>query len=257
VRKILLIVNHIQKGENAMITKEKMNPIQKTGRITAILILLIVVFAPFSMIYVPSIVLVPGDAAATANHLMASEGLFRLGIVSDAVVFLIEIVLTVFLYVLLKPVNKTLALVAASARLAMTVVQGINLLNHLFVLLLLSGVGYLAVFTPAQVNALELLSFNAHESAVLIWGMFFGLHLFVLGYLVYKSGYIPRLSGVFLVIASLCYFTQFIGNILFPQYKSVFTAIGILSSVEIALPLGLLIKGINVAQWEKRVLESA
>jgi hypothetical protein len=79
----------------------------------------------------------------------------------------------------------------------------------------------------------------------------------VLGYLVYKSGYIPRLSGVFLVIASLCYFTQFFGNILFPQYKSIFTMIGILSSLEIALPLGLLIKGVNVAQWEKRSLETA
>jgi hypothetical protein len=240
-----------------MTTNEKVNPIKKTSKIVAILILILVVIAPFSMLYLPSTLIVPGDATTTANKVMASEPLFRLGIAGDSVVFLIEIVLSVLLYVLLKPVSKTLALVAAFSRLAMTIIQGINLLNHFVVLLLLSGTGYLSVFEPGQLHALVLLFLNAHESVVLIWGLFFGLHLFVLGYLVYKSGYIPRLSGVFLVIASLCYFTQFFGNILFPQYKSIFTMIGILSSLEIALPLGLLIKGVNVSQWEKRVLEAA
>jgi len=240
-----------------MTTKEKLNPIQKTGRIAAILILVLVVIAPFGMLYLPSTLIVPGDATTTANNVLASEPLFRLGIAGDSVVFLIEIVLSVLLYVLLKPVSKTLALVAAFSRLAMTIIQGINLLNHFFVLLLLSGTGYLSVFEPGQLHALVMLFLNAHESGVLIWGLFFGLHLLVLGYLVYKSGYIPRISGVFLVIASLCYFTQFFGNILFPQYKSIFTMIGILSSLEIALPLGLLIKGVNVARWEKRSLETA
>jgi hypothetical protein len=240
-----------------MTTNEKMKPIKKTATIAAILILILAVIAPFGMLYLPSTLIVPGDATTTANNVVAAEPLFRLGIAGDSVVFLIEIVLSVLLYVLLKPVSKTLALVAAFSRLAMTVIQGINLLNHLFVLLLLSGTGYLSVFEPGQLHALVLLFLNAHESAVLIWGLFFGLHLFVLGYLVYKSGYIPRLSGVFLVIASLCYFTQFFGNILFPQYKSIFTMIGILSSLEIALPLGLLIKGVNVPQWEKRSLETA
>lgn len=240
-----------------MTTKEKTNPIQKIGRIAAILILVLVVIAPFGMLYLPSTLIVPGNATTTANNVLASEPLFRLGIAGDSVVFLIEIVLSVLLYVLLKPVSKTLALVAAFSRLAMTIIQGINLLNHLFVLLLLSGTGYLSVFEPGQLHALVLLFLNAHESAVLIWGLFFGLHLLVLGYLVYKSGYIPRISGVFLVIASLCYFTQFFGNILFPQYKSIFTMIGILSTLEIALPLGLLIKGVNVARWEKLSLETA
>lgn len=240
-----------------MTTNEKVNPIKKTSKIVAILILILVVIAPFGMLYLPSTLIVPGDATTTANNVMASEPLFRLGIAGNSVVFLIEIVLSVLLYVLLKPVSKTLALVAAFSRLAMTIIQGINLLNHFLVLLLLSGTGYLSVFEPGQLHALVLLFLNAHEFVVLIWGLFFGLHLFVLGYLVYKSGYIPRLSGVFLVIASLCYFTQFFGNILLPQYKSIFTMIGILSSLEIALPLGLLIKGINVAQWEKRALEAA
>lgn len=234
-----------------------MNSIQKTARAAGILILIMVVIAPFSMIYVPSTLIVPGDATTTANQMMASTSLFRLAIASDSIVFLIEIVLCALLYSLLKPVNKTLALVAAFARLAMTIIQGINLLNHFIALLLLSGAGYLTVFEPGQLHMLVLLFLNVHQDVVLIWGLAFGLHLLVLGYLVYKSGYLPRMVGVLLIIAALCYFTQSFGNILFPQYAALFTMIGFLSTAEIALPLWLLIKGVNVEQWQKRALEAA
>lgn len=234
-----------------------MKSINKIARIAGVLTLLIVVFAPFSMIYVPTTLVVPGDAAVTANNIMASEGLFRLSMVSDSIVFLIEIVLTVLLYVLLKPVNKTLSLVAAFSRLAMTIIQGMNLLNHFFVLLLLSGAGYLTIFAPDQLQALVMLFLNAHETVVLIWGLFFSLHLFVFGYLVYKSGYLPKFLGVLLLIVAFCYLIQDFGNMLFPQYKALFTSIGSLAFLEIAFPLWLLIKGVNVEQWQKRVSESA
>jgi hypothetical protein len=187
---------------------------------------------------------------------MASEGLFRLGVASDSIVFLIEIVLTVLLYVLLKPVNKTLSLIAAFSRLAMTVIQGMNLLNHFIVLLLLSGAGYLTIFAPDQLQALVMLFLNAHESVVLIWGLFFGLHLLVFGYLVYKSGYLPKFLGILLLIVAFCYLIQDFGNMLFPQYKALFTSIGSLAFLEIVFPLWLLIKGVNVEQWQKRVSES-
>lgn len=234
----------------------KTNSIQMTARIAAILTLLIVVLAPFSMLYIPTTLIVPGDAASTANNIMASQGLFRVGMVTDSLVFLIEIALTVLLYVLVKPVNKTLSLVAAFSRLAMTVIQGINLLNHFIILLLLSGASYLTIFAPDQLQALVMLFLNAHESAVLIWGLFFGLHLLVLGYLVYKSGYLPKVLGILLLIVALCYLIQDFGNMLFPEYKALFTSIGSLAFLEIAFPLWLLIKGVNVKQWEKRVAES-
>lgn len=234
-----------------------MDSIQKTARITGILILIMAVIAPFGMIYLPATLIVPGDAAITANHVMASESLFRLGIVSDSIVFLIEIVLCALLYVLLKPVNKSLSLVAAFARLAMTILQGINLLNYFFVLLLLSDAGYLTVFAPDQLHALGLLFLNAHEAVVLIWGVAFGLHLLVAGYLVYKSGYLPKIVGGLLIVAALCYFTQSFGNMVFPAFKALFASIGLLSIVEIALPLWLLIKGVNVEQWKKRALGAA
>ena len=234
----------------------KTNSIQLTARIAAILTLLIVVLAPFSMLYIPTTLIVPGDAASTANNIMASQGLFRVGMVTDSLFFLIEIALTVLLYVLVKPVNKTLSLVAAFSRLAMTVIQGINLLNHFIILLLLSGASYLTIFAPDQLQALVMLFLNAHESAVLIWGLFFGLHLLVLGYLVYKSGYLPKVLGILLLIVALCYLIQDFGNMLFPEYKALFTSIGSLAFLEIAFPLWLLIKGVNVKQWEKRVAES-
>ena len=157
-----------------MTTKEKINSLNKTAKIAGVLILIMTVFAPFSMLYVPSTLIVPGDAIATANNIMASESLFRISIVSDSVVFLIEIALVVLLYVLLKPVSETLSLVAAFSRLAMTVIQGLNLLNHFIPLLLLSGAGYLTVFEPEQLYALVLLFLNAHEQVALIWGMSVG-----------------------------------------------------------------------------------
>jgi len=240
-----------------MNTNLKTNSIQTAARVAAILTLLIAVLAPFSMLYIPTTLIVPGDAATTANNIMASVGLFRLGMVSDSIVFLIEIVLTVLLYVLVKPVNKTLSLTSAFSRLAMTIIQGINLLNHFIVLLLLSGAGYLTIFAPDQLQALVILFLNAHESVVLIWGLFFSLHLFVFGYLVYKSGYLPKFLGVLLLIVAFCYLIQDFGNMLFPLYKALFTSIGSLAFLEIVFPLWLLIKGVNVGQWQKRVSESA
>src|SRR5215212_6855425 len=94
------------------------------ARVAGFLLLFIVLIAPFSQLYVPSTLIVPGDATATANNIGASGWVFHLGIVSDSLVFLIEIVLTALLYVLLRPVSRTLSLIAAFARLAMTVIQG-------------------------------------------------------------------------------------------------------------------------------------
>jgi len=239
-----------------MTTNTKTNSIQLTARIAAILTLLIVVLAPFSMLYIPTTLVVPGDAATTANNIIDSQGLFRAGMVSDSIVFLIETVLTVLLYVLIKPVNKTLSLAAAFSRLAMTVIQGINLLNHFVVLLLLSGASYLTVFAPDQLQAFALLFLNAHETVTFIWGLFFGLHLLIFGYLVYKSGYLPKFLGITLLVVALCYFIQDFGNVLLPQYKALFTSIGSLAFLEIVFPLWLLIKGVNAEQWEKRVAES-
>jgi len=179
------------------------------ARVAGILYLIIAIAAIFGPTFVRSNLIVPGDAATTANNIMASQSLFRAGIVSYLVIFLSEIVLSVLLYVLLKPVSKTLSLIAMVFRLAMTTIHGINLLNQFFALLLLSGAGYLTVFETDQLHTLVLLFLNAHEYGWWIGIVFFSLHVFLLGYLVFKSGYFPRILGVLLTFpefwASCCY----------------------------------------------------
>ncbi len=226
---------------------------QTTARMAGLLYLIIAVCGPIGMLYVPSVLIIPGDATATANNILASESLFRIGFVSDIIVFLCEIVLVVLLYVLFKPVSETLSLAAAFSRLAMAVVQGINLLNHVFVLLLLSGAGYLAVFKPDQLHALVMLFLNAHDFGAYIWGAFFSLHLVFLGYLVFKSGYFPRILGVvlgvLLVFASIGYLANSLGKIAVPGNEAismiamVFIMLGTIG--ELALALWLLIKGVK------------
>ncbi len=237
-----------------------MTSIKNTARLAGFLILLIAVLAPFSILYLPSIFIVPGDAAATASNILASDGLFRLGIVVDSVVVLLEIVVIAILYVLLRPVNRTLALVAAFARLAMTVVMAVNVFNSLGVLLLLGDTEYLTVFEPGQLQALVLLFLNLHESGVYIWQVFFALHWVAVGYLVFKSGFFPKILGIMLMVTCLGYLMDSFG-VLFPSSE----AVSIVSSVllpagvigELSFTFWLLIKGVNVEQWEIRARKSA
>ncbi len=224
------------------------------ARLAGILAILLVVLGPFSLIYVPSTLIVPGDATATADNIRASESLFRTAIIIDLVIFFDEIVLTVLLYVLLRPVSRTLSLVAAFARLSLAIIQGINQLPSLIVLLLLSGAGYFAAFEPSQLDALVLLFLNARESGVYIWQSVFVLHLVVLGYLVFKSGYFPRILGVLLILGGLGYLIDSFGNILFPNYEPIFGVVVVVTSIIGELPffLWLLIKGVNVQKWHER-----
>jgi hypothetical protein len=228
------------------------------ARIAGLLLLVLLVLGPFSLIYVPSTLIAPGDATATADNIRASESLFRLGIVSDSLIFLIEIVLTVLLYVLFRPVSRALSLVAAFARLAMAIIQGVNLLPYFTALLLLSGAGYLTVWEPAQSDALVLLFLNAHEYGVYVWQLFFGLHLLVLSYLIFRSGYFPRILGILMVFASLGYLIDGYGNILFPNYNEIFGVVVAVGAIIGELPFlfWLLIKGVNVQEWHKRASAS-
>jgi hypothetical protein len=235
-----------------------MNSIKTIARIAGALYLVIAITGGFAFFAAYESLVVPGDATATANNIVASEGLFRIGVVGDSLNFLCEIVLVVLLYVLFRPVSKILSLVAASFRLAMTAVQGMNLLNKAIVLLLLGGADYLTVFEPDQLHALATLFLNTYEYGALIWGTFFGFHLLVLGYLIFKSGYFPRFLGVLFVFASLGYLVDSYGHILLPQYTDIYTWV-VLATIpaELAFAFWLLIKGVDVEKWEERARESA
>ena len=236
----------------------KMNSIQKTTRFAAVLYLIITIAAAIAHFYVPSNIIVSGDAAATANNIMNNETLFRFGgIGSEMIVLLSEIVLSVVLYVLLKPVNKTLSLLAAVSRLAMTTIHGLNLINYFFVLLLLGG-SYSAVFAADQLQALVMLFLDAHNYGFTIGIAFLTIHVFILGYLIYKSGYFPKILGILFIAAVFGYLIDSFSLLLSNSYETTpgFIA-AIIAISEIAFPLWLLIKGVNLEGWKKRALASA
>jgi hypothetical protein len=202
---------------------------------------------------------VPGDPAATVDNLMASESMFRLGIVAETAIVLIEIVVSALLYVLLRPVSRSLSLAAAFARFAQSVVQAVNLLTAVPALVLLGGAGYLTVFESNQLNALVQLFADANAFMIIIWGLIFGFHLLLLGTLVYRSGFFPRILGILLIIGAVGYLAQSYGHILAPQLDDVLSTVVIVLSIpgELAFTVWLLWKGVDVERWEQRALAPA
>jgi len=232
---------------------QKIN-IQVIARVTAVLYLLIAVIAPFSMLYMPSVLVSPGNPVETAEKFAASPSLLGAGMACDSVVFLIEIVITALLYVLVKPINSSLSLAAAFARLAMTVIQGKNLANYLFILMIIGVNGAPPAFS-SQVLTAELILFfmNAHNQVAVVWGLFFGLHLLLLGYLIFQSGFLPKFVGIILMVTSTCYLIQGFAPFLFPAWKTVLDQIATISMIEIIFPIWLLIKGVDLEKWQIRV----
>lgn len=237
-----------------MTTREKMKAIQRTARVAGFLYLLLFP-AAFGLIYVPSRLVVPGDAAATASKIMASESLFRLGIVSNLFTSIVSIFVVLALYKLLKPVNKNMASLMVIFALAAVPIWMLGELTQLAALVLLSGADYLKVFTADQLQALVLLFLNLHELGINIAQIFWGLWLFPMGYLVFKSHFLPGILGILLMIGCFGYVIQSFAAFLWPNFKvniALFTGWG-----ELLFPLWLLIKGVNVERWEKRAAESA
>jgi len=228
------------------------------ARIVGVFYLLIFFLGPFAFFMGRTSVVVPGDPAATVEALLASESMFRFGMVAETLIILIEIVVSAILYVLLRPVSRPLALAAALARFAQAVVQAVNLLTAVPALLLLGGAGYLATFAPDQVNALVLLFMEVNAFVIIIWGLLFGFHLLLMGYLVYQSGFWPRVLGILLLIASLGYLAQSYGHLLAPQFDELLATVVILVAVpgELAFTVWLLWKGIDVERWEERAQET-
>lgn len=226
------------------------------ARIAGVLYLIITIAAIFAHFYVPGELIVAGDPAATASNITASETLFRVGMIgSELVILLSEIVLSVVLYVLFKPVSKTLSLLAAVSRLAMTTIHGLNLLNYYFVLQLLSGAEYLTVFDPAQVQALASLFLEAHSYGFTLGVAFLVPHVLILGYLIYQSGYFPKVLGILFLLAGVGYLIDTIGLLLVPGYETTPGLIALVITVaEIAFPLWLLIKGIKIDRWQEQAL---
>lgn len=235
------------------------NSIRRTARAAGLLYLVIFIVAPFAFFIARSSILVEDDPASTAQNLIDNEGRFRLGMAAESVVFLVEIVLAALLYVIFRPVSRTLSLAAAFARVGEAVIQAANLLPSTLALLAVGGAGYFAAFEPEQRNDLVLLALDANEVMILVWGLFFALHLLLLGYLVFQSGFLPRILGALLVLASVGYFAESYGTLLFPDSGDVLGIVVIALAVpgELAFALWLVIKGVDERKWNERAVEAA
>jgi hypothetical protein len=210
------------------------------------------IFANFAVL---SRLVVPGDAAATAENIAASSGLFRVGIAGFLIMVIADAVVAWALYVLLKQVNRSLSLLAAWLRLVNATIFGIALYNLLRILPLLGGADYLRALETDQLHAQVMLLLNAFDYGWLIGLVFFGFHLLVLGYLVFKAGYIPRILGVLLVIASSGYLIDSFANFLLPSYadyETVFSMVVLVPALiaELAFPLWLLVKAGTLQRTE-------
>ena len=215
--------------------------------------LVIIVLAIFAEFFVRSGLVVPDDAAATTRNIMANTGMFRVGVSSYMIAAIFDVLVAWALYIYLAPVNKGLALLAAWLRLIHAIIFALALGNLFNVLQLINGAdgqaisGISGTAMPSQV----MLFLNAFDYEWLIGLVFFGLHCFLLGYLIIKSTYIPRLIGLVLVVAALGYlidsFAHFLMNN-YREYEDVFLMIVALPAIvaELSLCLWLLVKGTKV-----------
>jgi len=206
-----------------------------------------VVTAPFSLIYIPRTLIVRGNATATANNILAHETLFRLGIVADLITAVIFIFLVLALYRLLSGVNKTHASLMVALVLVSATVGFVNVLNNIAALTLFRGADFLAVVDKPQRDAMAMLFLRLHGQGNVTNEIFWGLWLFPFGVLVMRSGFLPRILGVWLIINGFAYVVLSFTGLLLPQYQDVAfrRAFPVLLG-EMAIMLWLLIKGAKV-----------
>lgn len=225
------------------------------ARLGGFFYLAIILFGSFGELFVRGRLVISGDAMATANGILASQLLWRAGIVGDLLMHVCDVPVIVILYLLLRPVSESLALLATFINLVQTAVLAANKLNLLVPLFLQEDVGYLKAFSPEQLQALSYLAIKTHGFGFGIGLIFFGFACLVRGYLIFRSVYLPRVLGLLMAIAGLSYLTNSFALLLAPSLAaSLFPGVLVPAFIgELSLCLWLIIKGVDVGQWEQRV----
>jgi len=225
-----------------------MSSTHNPGRVAGFLYLLLVITAPLRLMYIPSTLFVRGNATATANNIATHEWLFRMGIVTDLLTGTIALFVVLALYRLLKGVDQNYAvLMVILGGLMVVPIYFLNTLNDAAALLLVRGADFLSVFEKPQRDALAMLFLRLHHHGVVANEIFWGLWLFPFGVLVYRSRFLPRVLGVWLIINGFAYLTISFTGFLLPEYESmVFNSALPATLGEIAIMLWLLIRGAKV-----------
>src|SRR5215469_15074947 len=179
--------------------------VQTYARIAGVLCLLSFIGGGFGEVYVPSKLIVSADATATAHNIQAFDSLFRMGFAGYLVEAMCDIALSLILYVLLKRVQKNLALLAAFFGLVSTAAFAACELFYLAPLLILGGAGYLKTFVPDQLNTLALLSLKLYAYGAAMFMVLYGVASVLRGYLIFRSGYLPKFLGVLITLGGLAF----------------------------------------------------
>jgi hypothetical protein len=220
--------------------------LQRAAIIAGFATLIMVVCAPFSELYAYPKLVTPGNAAETVKNIIAHQTLFAVLIMGYVVTFICDIVAAWALYILLKPVNAYISLLTALFRLVFAIIAIISLLNLVNAFRIVTTPDYLTLFNAKQLNAQVMLSLYAFRYGFHFGLIFFGIYLGMLGYLVWRSNYIPRIFGLLLIISGLGYFTTSLQPYLFPGVNmslATYTFYG-----EIVFMLWLLIRGWKIQE---------
>src|SRR6516162_11779406 len=224
-----------------------MHPRKKTARIAGAIYLSMVITGPFSLIYVPGKLIVKGDATATAANVLAHDTMFRFAIAAGLFGQVIFICLAIVLYRLLSEVSKDWARLMVGLVLVSAAVGFIDELNNLGARILFRGGEFLSVFDKTQLDALGMLFIRLHGQGIMIAEIFWGLWLFPFGLLVFRSGFLPRWIGVWLMVNCFGYVILSMTSLFFPAYNDkLFAWLQPVLFGELAIMLYLLIKGAKV-----------
>jgi len=220
-------------------------PTNKNARVAGFLYLLLVVVSPLRYMYIPGALIVRADAAATAGNIVAHESLFRAGIVGDLFCGTICIFIALALYRLLEDVDRSLAvLMVILGGVMPSAIYVFNVVNDAAALILVRGAGFLSVFDKGQREAMAMLFLRVHDQEIFAAYVFWGLWLFPLALLVYRSRFLPRFLGVWLIINGLAYLVMSLTGFLWPRSVNMIGNLAFPALLgEPALVLWLLVKG--------------
>jgi hypothetical protein len=222
--------------------------IRKTARWAGLLYFMTLILGPIGLIYVPTKIFVRGDPAATAEHIRAMEPLLRMGIAVEMIGQLFLVYAVLVLYRLFKPVNDGLARqMLVLGALLPTPIFFVNLLNELAALALAGGANVFAAFGQPQLDALAYLFMQLHGRGFIVSEVFWGLWLYPFGFLVIRSGFIPKLLGWLLMIAGTAYVADCFVWVLWPQFSGPVGSVARLMQIgEVPIIFWLLIWGARI-----------
>lgn len=225
--------------------------VQAYAKLAGVLMLLSFVAGGFGEAYVPSRLVMSGDATATAQNIRASDALYRMGFGGYLVEAACDIALTLIFYLLLRPVRKEIALLAAFFGLVGTAVFAAAELFYLAPSRILEGARYLKTFSPDQLETLALLSLRLFAYGGAMFTVFYGMAWVLRGYLIFRSGYLPKFLGVLMTLGGLAFVGRNFALVLAPAYASG-SLLLLMVPGGLSMTVWLLVRGVDVAGWEAR-----